>query len=142
MLRRFGCRLPIQLWYLGKKEMDEHMKALVLPFGVECIDAHAVRKEFPARILGGWQLKPYAILHSPFREVLLLDADNVPVVNPEFLFETRQFRSSGAVFWPDFDKPKNEKVQAIWQSTGLEQPEEQEFESGQILVNKEQCWKA
>lgn len=142
MLRRFGCSLPIQLWYLGKKEMDDHMKALVVPFGVECIDAHAVRKEFPARMLGGWQLKPYAILHSPFREVLLLDADNVAVRNPEFLFDTRQFKTSGAIFWPDYYHGDDNKARAIWRSCGLREPEEREFETGQIIVDKQHCWPA
>jgi len=122
--------------------MDGRMKALVAPLGVECVDASKERRKFPARILHGWELKPYAILHSPFREVLLLDADNVPVVDPEFLFDTREFQANGAIFWPDYDYPKNEKVLAIWRSCGLRVPPEREFETGQILVDKERCWKA
>jgi hypothetical protein len=42
---------------------------------------------FPHPSLGGWQLKPYSIVHCPFREVLFLDADNVPLRDPTFLFE-------------------------------------------------------
>src|SRR5207302_1106010 len=78
MLRRLGCDLPIELWHLGGKELDDRMKTLVARLGVRCVDGCKVRKKFPARILRGWELKPYAILHSSFREVLLLDADNVP----------------------------------------------------------------
>ncbi len=143
MLRRLGCALPIQLWHLGANELDERMGALVAPLGVECVDALTVRKAFPARrISGGWPLKPYAVLHSPFREVLLLDADNVPVTNPAFLFGAPQFRASGAVFWPDYAQNKNDKGPAIWRSCGLRQPREPEFESGQILVDKMRCWPA
>jgi hypothetical protein len=142
MLRRFGCRLPIQFWYLGRKEMDGRMKALLSALGVECVDALQARKKFPARILRGWELKSYAILHSPFREVLLLDADNVPVVNPEFLFDTPEFQNSGAIFWPDYDCTKSEKVMAIWRSCELRVPKEKEFETGQIVVDKQRCWKA
>ena len=101
-----------------------------------------LRKKFPARILRGWQLKPYAILHSAFREVLLLDADNVPVVNPEFLFDAPQFRAAGAVFWPDYKQAGKQKAAAIWRSCGLRQPREPEFETGQILVDKDRCWAA
>ncbi len=142
MLRRLGCHLPVQLWYLGRKELDEQMKGLLAPLGVECIDASKVRKRFPARNLHGWQLKPYAILHSPFVQVLLLDADNVPVVNPESLFDTPHFQASGAIFWPDYAYGKSEKQSAIWRSCGLRQPKEAEFESGQIVVDKQRCWSA
>ena len=48
------------------------MKTLVAPFGVECVDATRVRRKFPVRTLKGWELKSYSILHSPYREVLLL----------------------------------------------------------------------
>jgi hypothetical protein len=142
MLRRSGCKLPVELWYRGRSEMDARMKALLTPLGVECIDACRMRKAFPIRRLGGWELKPYAILRSTFREVLLLDADNVAVVNPEFLFETPEFRTTGAVFWPDYDAGRNAKLAAIWRSCGLRQPREREFESGQIVVDKERCWAA
>jgi hypothetical protein len=142
MLRRSGCRLPVQLWHLGEKEIDDQMKALLASLRVECIDACKVRKQSTIRRLAGWELKPYAILHSPFREVLLLDADNVPVVNPEFLFETPQFQTTGAIFWPDYDHGKSEKAIAIWRSCGLRQPREPEFETGQIVVDKERCWRA
>jgi ADP-heptose:LPS heptosyltransferase len=142
MLRRFGCRLPIQLWHLDTKELDDRMRALVAPLGVECIDASKLRKKFPARILHGWELKAYAILHSPFREVLLLDADNVPIVDPEFLFDTPQFRQTGAIFWPDYGQLGGQKTYAIWRSCGLRPPREREFESGQITVDKQRCWAA
>jgi ADP-heptose:LPS heptosyltransferase len=142
MLRRLGCSLPIQLWFLGRKEMDSRMKALVAPLGVECVDAAGMRKKFPARILQGWELKPYALLHSPYREVLLLDADNVPVINPQFLFTTPEFHATGAIFWPDFLRGKGKKAIAIWRSFGLQMPDELEFESGQIVLDKQRCWRA
>jgi hypothetical protein len=140
MLRHLECTLPVQLWFLEKKEMNRRMIALLAPLGVECVDASKVRKTFPVRMLKGWELKPYALLHSPYRQVLLLDADNVPVVNPEFLFATPQFRSTGAIFWPDFLRGKDRKAIAIWRSFGLRIPDELEFESGQIVCDKQRCW--
>ena len=142
MLRRLGCRLPIELWHLGAREVSQEMARLLLSLGVECRDGLEVRKEFPVRILHGWELKAYAILHSTFREVLLLDADNVPVVAPEFLFDTPQFRQTGAVFWPDYRRVGGEKANAIWRSCGMHPPKEKEFETGQILVDKSRCWRA
>src|SRR6185369_8508484 len=142
MLRRGGCRLPIELWHLGPGEMTSEMAALVRPLEVTCVDACQLRKSFPARILQGWALKPYAILHSRFREVLLLDADNVATVDPSYLFETPDFRNTGAAFWPDYKFAYGKKARAIWKSCGLRAPREREFESGQILVDKQRCWRA
>jgi ADP-heptose:LPS heptosyltransferase len=140
MLRRLGCTLPIQLWHRGTAEIDDTMKALVAPLGVECVDALVVRKRHPVRRLGGWELKPYAILHSPFQEVLFIDADNVPVRDPEFLFDTPQFKRTGAIFWPDYGR--QEKADPIWHSCGVSRPDGPEFESGQIVVDKGRCWAA
>jgi ADP-heptose:LPS heptosyltransferase len=142
MLRRLGCDLPIQVWHLGIKELDNQMKEVIEPLGVSCVDACRERKRFPIRLLSGWALKPYAIVNSPFREVLLLDADNVPVVNPIFLFETPEFQRNGAIFWPDYTKKQGRKASTIWRSCGLRRPREPEFETGQIVVDKKRCWRA
>jgi ADP-heptose:LPS heptosyltransferase len=143
MLRRLGCRLPVQLWYLGKEEKDARMEALLAELGVQCVDAFKLRRRFPVRILNGWELKAYALLHCRFREVLLLDADNVPVVNPEFLFDTPQFHDTGAIFWPDYPSPDGAlKALPVWRSCGLSTPKEPEFETGQIVVDKSRCWRA
>ena len=139
-LRRLGCTLPIQLWYLGRREMDVHLRSLVAPYGVECVDALEMRTKHPARRLNGWELKPYSILHSPFREVLLLDSDNVATVNPEFLFNTPQFRELGAIFWPDYGRMGPHRTP--WELFQVPYRDEPEFESGQIVVNKERCWRA
>ena len=139
MLRRLGCRLPIQIWHLGPEELDDPMRRLIAPLGVECVDAFAIRKKHPCRLLNGWELKPYSMVHSPFREVLLLDADNVPVRDPEFLFNTPQFRQTGALFWPDIDTSR--MPARAWRFCGLDELDEPAFESGQIVIDKQRCWR-
>ncbi len=142
MLRKLGCRLPVELWHLGQTEVDSHMAQLVAPLGVECIDAIEVSKQHPVRKLGGWELKPFAMLFSRFQEVLLLDADNVPVRNPEYLFEDPEFQRTGAVFWPDYNHGASQEGRKIWRSCRLRVPDEKEFESGQILVDKSRRYSA
>ena len=142
LLRLHGCQLPIEVWYLGRAELDDKMESLLTSLDVMCVDALKIQEKFPARILKGWELKPYAILHSKFREVLLLDADNAPTADPEYLFSAPEFQSEGAVFWPDYARGKNLKAKAVWRSCGLRQPDEPEFETGQILVDKQRCWAA
>jgi ADP-heptose:LPS heptosyltransferase len=140
ILRRLGCELPIQVWHLGKSEFSPAMEKLLVPFDVECVDASLVREKHPARTLGGWELKPFSILHCGFKEVLLLDADNMPVRNPEYLFESREFQDTGAVFWPDI--PRREPPKKVWELCGIKYRRDRNFESGQILVDKEKTWRA
>lgn len=140
MLRRLGCSLPIQLWHFGDCELDSRMRGLVAPLGVECVDAHEQQRHCPARLDHIWALKPYALLYCPFREALLLDADNVPVANPEFLFDTPQFRRAAAVLWPN--RGRLRRGQSAWNLFGVPYRDEPEVESGQVLVDKERCWRA
>lgn len=140
MLRKLGCRLPIQLWHLGRDEVSEEMARWLAPLGVECVDAsQAIEENRKKTSMPGWLLKSYAILHAPFKETLLLDADNVPMVNPEVLFDTPAFKKSGAVFWPD--DYVGTLSGRIWQVCDIAAPDEPEFESGQILVDKSKCWR-
>jgi len=144
MLRSFGCTLPIELWYRGPREMTDEMKALLEPYDVVCRDSFAVAREFPVRRLDGWELKPYAILNSRFAEVLYIDADNVVVRNPEFLFDTVLYADTGALFWQDL--PNDTSALSYlkdnaWDLLDLPFRDEPPFESGQLLVDKRRCWR-
>ena len=138
-LRDVGCALPIEMCHVGESELDREMRALVEPLGVVCVDAEQVRRRHPARFLQGWPLKAYAMLHSGFREVLLLDADNMPLADPTYLFEEPAYQRTGAVFWPD--KGCLAAHRKIWALTGVAYREEPAVESGQLLVDKAACWR-
>jgi FkbM family methyltransferase len=140
ILRRHGCRLPIELWHLGRHEIDQKMEGLIARLGVRCVNAREVMNRFPMRNPLGWELKSYALLHSSFKEVLLLDSDNVATRDPTFLFDTAEYKEYGAIFWPDYGRLAKRK--AIWKLSGIQYRNEPEFESGQMVVNKEKCWKA
>jgi Mannosyltransferase putative len=49
-----------------------------------------------------FQIKAAAIINSQFQKVLYLDSDNIPTRNPEYLFHSKEFEETGALFWPDF----------------------------------------
>jgi len=139
-LRHVGCRLPVQVWYLGRHdEMPEKRQKLLATYGVECIDADRVRRRHPARRLDGWELKVFATLHSPFEEILFLDADSYPCRNPEFLFEQKDYQARGAIFWPDVltidDRLK-------WPAFGVADPRRLgSIESGQFVIDKRLSWR-
>ncbi|MDK2744433.1 MAG: hypothetical protein NDI90_16145 [Nitrospira sp. BO4] len=140
VLRMYGCTLPIQFWHLGPGEITHEMRKLVRHLDITFIDAYQVRAMYPARILNGWELKPYAIIHSPFEEVLALDADNVAVRNPEYLFTAKPYTDTGAIFWPDYQRIA--PTRTIWDILDLNYCDEPEVESGQIVIDKRRCWSA
>jgi hypothetical protein len=71
---------------------------------------------------------------------LSLDADNVPVVEPSFLFNTPEFIKTGAIFWPDYGRLA--PTRSIWKFCGVPYQDEPEFESGQMVYDKERTWRA
>jgi hypothetical protein len=139
VLRRLGCTLPIEIWHLGPTEMDDDMRDLVAPLGATCIDAFDVRERHPVRKLAGWELNPYSLIHSSFKEIIFLDADNVALRDPSFLFDTPQYKETGAIFWPDYGRLAADRE--IWKICRVPYRDECEFESGQIVIDTERCWK-
>lgn len=141
LIREQGCKLPIQLWYLGDHEIDPFIKRLFAPLGVECVDARKVEKEKPFRILCGWELKLYSVWNSPFEEVLFLDADSAPVRDVTELFDRPNYVEHGAAFWPDY---ANWTLKAdVWEIFGIDRFANEEaardewaLESGQFMVHK------
>lgn len=134
LLRHCGCQLSVEIWYKDQSEVDERSVALFDDFAVTFRSAYdtANRVNLPAP--SGWALKPFAILHSAFDEILYLDSDNFVVKDPTYLFDTEEYAATGAVFWPDVRR--SSPYNRVWEMLGLYPRDEWEFESGQILLKK------
>lgn len=128
------CRLPIEVWHLGAREMPALMADALADLGCAVIDAERVKESFPAQVHDGWQLKIYALARSSFAEALLLDADQVPVRDPAEIFDWHEFRETGAVFWPDAIALAAENP--VWALLGLAGRAVMSWESGQVLLDK------
>lgn len=139
-IRAAGCRLPVEVWFLGRnEEMPARYAAILAPYNVRCIDGDAVRQHHPCRILNGWELKVFGLLHCPFEEVLLLDADSYPVRDPSVLFDDPGYQDTGAIFWPDIPQSRLRD----WTPFRVQPPNGRaSIESGQVVVNKRQCWRS
>jgi hypothetical protein len=138
-LRHVGCRLPIQVWNSGRTgTMSAKQRAVLSPFQVECVDADTFRGRHAAGQFDGSELKLVAILESRFEEVLFLEAHCYPCRNPEFLFELEDYRTQGAVFWPDVDGIGS---RLEWSAFGLAKPRRWgAVGSDQLLIHKRQSW--
>src|SRR5579872_3108126 len=77
MLRKAGCKLPIELWH-QRGEITDEVRSALEPLGVECRDVSSIG----GTGIDSYQIKAFSILHSSFKEVLYLDSDNVCTRDP------------------------------------------------------------
>jgi len=135
-LRKSGCTLPIQIWRLRKKKWNPQVQKWLNSLAVETVWAQIDLSRSPA--LRWHQLKPWAMLHSPFQEVLLLDFKH-GIAEPKSLFNRLSAGRKGAVFWSqnNFATPRK-----IWDFCGAPFPNEPELDPTPMAINKIKCWRA
>lgn len=86
-----------------------------------------------------FQFKTGALLNSHFAEPMLVDADNVPYIQPELLFVSQAYEEYGTVFWPDIARTRPSSP--AWAITNTPcKMDEYEVESGQLMVDKRRFW--
>lgn len=161
LLRLLGCSLPVEVWFLHRHPQhtdDDHDLAEVLlrreidavirwkgggispepvyfrSFGLNSTRAAAVVNPHSTGPKKAYLVKPAAILNSRFQQLLWLDADVLPLADPTPLFESGEFKKTGAVFWPDYWRTPTRS--RLWEIFGTECRNEWEFESGIILLDK------
>lgn len=127
-LRHFGNNTLLECWHLPKEIIPDKLRFLYAQYNVLFIEA----KNFN---LGGWELKSHAVLHSSFKEILFLDADNLVSFDVQEILEEEIDQ-----FWPDFGFLH--KNLEIYKFLDMSPKILKCFEAGQFKINKEKSWKA
>ncbi|GMF24612.1 unnamed protein product [Phytophthora lilii] len=143
VLRSYNCTLPIELWISQPEVVRSPSMRTTLDMFQQRFSNVTVETIIDPTV-AGFSTKIHAVQHSKFENVLFLDADNVPVRDPTFLFESREFREHGAIFWPDFWHPEKtifniQRESLLWELVDLPFVDMFEQESGQILINRKQA---
>lgn len=143
MLREIGSKLPIEVWVKDQTEEKEGWCDEIKKEGMACrrisdyMDVSSNKH--------GYQLKISSILFSSFEEILFLDADNVPVRNPDGIFEAKSYTDTGVVLWQDYWKhsgsPWLPYVVGISGDASEALRHDDTVESGQLVWNKKRHWK-
>lgn len=104
MLRRTGSTLPVEVFMESKNNYEKEICEIVLPpMNATCMIFSEILEAVPHRLkMSRYQLKALALGFSSFDDVLLLDADNLPVEQPENLLNSEPYLSKGFVSWPDY----------------------------------------
>mmetsp|Transcript_4940 Transcript_4940/g.13149 ORF Transcript_4940/g.13149 Transcript_4940/m.13149 type:complete len:422 (+) Transcript_4940:123-1388(+) len=141
-IRRTGSKLPIQIWFpegdmpdCGRISELGRLNVTVSSF------SHLNRsKDGFVEVTNRFMFKIIALLFSPFDEVLLLDSDNIILRDPEELFSSASFASTGSLLWLDFWRRSSAPDCQLILGNGT--AVFHTHESGQVVMKKSVTWEA
>lgn len=98
IIRHLNCSLPIHIAYAGVFDLAaaNRDRFTGVTLGNLCETFNCTLLDFDR-----WDSKPFALLDSPFRHTILIDADAVFVKPPERLLDDSGYRDAGALFFYD-----------------------------------------
>lgn len=143
MLRKTGCTLPVEIFVADVSEYEPKLCDEYLPrLGARCLVLSDFLKDKDKEHnfeVTHYQLKSLAMLFSSFAEILYLDSDSIPLINPFVeLFSMEPYNSTGLVVWPDFWISTESPL--FYSIAGLPSfPKtlpKSSSEAGQLLINK------
>ncbi|RCH96026.1 hypothetical protein CU097_010812 [Rhizopus azygosporus] len=93
--------LPIEIFYINQYDLSKGKRDYFEAFkNVKTVDISTIINDEYTQF-GGWAIKPYAMLASSFRHVILMDADVFMFQKPDTLFEDEGYKRTGALFFLD-----------------------------------------
>ncbi|KAF9157225.1 hypothetical protein DFQ26_008963 [Actinomortierella ambigua] len=93
--------LPIEIYYMGEGDLAVNHRQWFEKFdNVKTIDI-LTKLDNTVPKLGGWAIKPFAILLSSFDEVLSMDADATFFEDPRILFDDAAYKETGTLYFYD-----------------------------------------
>ena len=143
MLREVGSQLPVEVWMKDRTEVKEGWCEELETEGIACrlLEDYMSMAALPRP----YQWKVVTMLFSSFREILFLDADDMPVRNPDSVFEAQHYKDKGVILWPDYWKhtgtPWLPYILGVTDQASEIFQDEQSVESGQMVWDKERHWK-
>jgi alpha 1,2-mannosyltransferase len=133
MLRKTGSTLPVEVYVPKADDFDFRICDVLKDLKAQCV----VLPKFGNFTISRFQYKAIALLASEFEDILFLDADNFPIVDPSEFFDEEPYTSTGLVTWPDFWASTTSSI--FYQLTSRITPplyQSTTTESGQILLSK------
>ncbi|KAG0296701.1 hypothetical protein BGZ96_008746 [Linnemannia gamsii] len=99
---RLKSQLPIQVFHMGEGDLSKPRQQYLkdMAAGIEVIDVTTILDNGFMQ-LGGWSIKPFAMLASNFEEVMFVDADAYFLQDPVVLFDDPGYMATGALFFFD-----------------------------------------
>lgn len=149
MLRRTGSTLPVDVFLATPEEDEGELCTTVFPaLNATC----RILSTMLSDVQGGlphrhnitrYQLKAFALMLSDFDNVLWVDADQIPLVDPRTILEAEPLKSQGMVVWPDYWYQTTSPL--FYRVAGVDEVphtgERAASETGQFMLAKSKHWK-
>jgi len=158
-----NCNLPIEIFYVSQEEeFPYEIRNAILELGnvsfVDVLDrldiglenetySNSFRRD-KIDDLRGYQTKTLAVLCSSFEEVILMDADALFFMNPQYLFDIKGYSSHGMVLFKDYVECLHFVSEDFINKIGIGSRKfcditgSFEIDSSCIVINKQRAWEA
>lgn len=94
MLRRTNSTLPVEVFMPTPEDYNKHTCEVVLPtLNARC----RMIPQYQDLTIARYQYKIFAVILSTFEDVLFLDADNFPIVDPAEWMDAQVYKNTGYV---------------------------------------------
>ncbi|KAI8604305.1 mannosyltransferase putative-domain-containing protein [Dissophora ornata] len=147
---RLKSTLPIQVFHMGEGDLSRDRQQYLrdMTSDIDIVDVTQLLDNDYMK-LGGWSIKPFAMLASSFEEVMFVDADAYFLQDPVVLFDDPGYLATGALFFYDRTLFPGWAVGSDWlksvtpilssfppTSRMFRKVSAHEQESGVVLINK------
>ena len=139
-LVKLRTQLPVEIHYYDM-EMSKESRANLTSMWPEIYfndlsaPTNVVKTAYGLLEGRNYQFKTAALVNSRFAEPIMLDADNIPVIDPASLYESLAYKEYGTLFWHDIARTR--PTNPMWAITNTKcRMNEYEQESGQLVVDK------
>ena len=143
--------IPIEIFYIGSsEEFNIGLKNLILSLGN--ISIHNIMDRLSTTSdeseLRGYQTKPLAVVCSSFEECVLLDADALCFIDPQYLFLADGYEKSGMLLFKDYVDCMSFISRDFIETIGIgvdtycDYTNDFEIDSSCVVINKSKCWDA
>ena len=141
--------IPIEIFYVGKsEEFTVVIKNLILALGnitiydlMDRINTTSDESE-----LRGYQTKPLSVLCSSFEECILLDADALCFIDPQYLFLAEGYKDKGMLLFKDYVDCMSFISRDFIETIGIgidkycDYTNDFEIDSSCVVIDKSKCW--
>ncbi len=143
--------IPIEIFYVGRtEEFSIGLKNLILALGniTICNLMDYIATTSDESELRGYQTKPLSVLCSSFEECILLDADALCFIDPQYLFLAEGYSETGMLLFKDYVDCMSFISRDFIETIGIgvdtycDYTNDFEIDSSCVVINKRKCWDA
>eukprot|EP00835_Amoeboradix_gromovi_P003363 NODE_219_length_14015_cov_0.496335.p1 type:complete len:610 gc:universal NODE_219_length_14015_cov_0.496335:13054-11225(-) len=134
-MRKYVTELPFEVFH--NEELDSaQIEELMSISNLIVVSIASILKEYEVPVFAdhNYHYKFSALLSSSFRHIIFLDADSLAMSDPNWIFDSHDYKQSGLVMFPDMWK--TDTSNPIYDILGFNCVDEMETEAGQFVIDK------